>query len=135
MSRRTMARSSSNMNSASARASSVLPTPVGPGKTNEPIGRFGSCSPVRALGLALQVVDEPRDLLDPVERRLLPLPARRERVAPLLQLGELLLERLPVLRTGRELDLELAHAALRLVELDRRRVDLHAEARRGLVDE
>ena len=40
-----MARSSSNMNSASARASSVLPTPVGPRKTNEPIGRFGSCRP------------------------------------------------------------------------------------------
>ncbi len=36
------------MNSASARASSVLPTPVGPRKTNEPIGRFGSCRPVRA---------------------------------------------------------------------------------------
>ena len=33
------------MNSASARASSVLPTPVGPRKTNEPIGRFGSCRP------------------------------------------------------------------------------------------
>ena len=30
-----------NMNSASARASSVLPTPVGPRKMNEPIGRFG----------------------------------------------------------------------------------------------
>ena len=40
-----MARSSSNMNSASARASSVLPTPVGPRKTNEPIGRFGSWRP------------------------------------------------------------------------------------------
>ena len=36
------------MNSASARASSVLPTPVGPRKTNEPIGRFGSWRPVRA---------------------------------------------------------------------------------------
>ena len=33
------------MNSASARASSVLPTPVGPRKTNEPIGRFGSWRP------------------------------------------------------------------------------------------
>ena len=48
MSSRTIARSSSNMNSASARASSVFPTPVGPRKMNEPIGRFGSCSPVRA---------------------------------------------------------------------------------------
>ena len=30
-----------NMNSASALASSVFPTPVGPRKMNEPIGRFG----------------------------------------------------------------------------------------------
>ena len=33
---------------ASNRASSVLPTPVGPRKTNEPIGRSGSWSPERA---------------------------------------------------------------------------------------
>ena len=37
--------SSSNRNSASARASSVLPTPVGPRKRNEPMGRLGSCRP------------------------------------------------------------------------------------------
>ena len=42
MSMRTMWVSSSNRNSASARASSVLPTPVGPRKMNEPIGRLGS---------------------------------------------------------------------------------------------
>ena len=42
---RTMCVSSSNRNSASARASSVLPTPVGPRKMNEPIGRLGSCRP------------------------------------------------------------------------------------------
>ena len=48
MSIRTIACSSSNRNSASARASSVLPTPVGPRKRNEPIGRFGSWSPARA---------------------------------------------------------------------------------------
>ena len=48
MSMRTIAFSSSNRNSASARASSVLPTPVGPRKMNEPIGRFGSCKPARA---------------------------------------------------------------------------------------
>ena len=35
------------MNSASARASSVLPTPVGPRNRNEPIGRSGSCRPAR----------------------------------------------------------------------------------------
>ena len=38
MSMRIIARSSSNKNSASARASSVLPTPVGPRNRNEPIG-------------------------------------------------------------------------------------------------
>ncbi len=40
------------MNSASARASSVFPTPVGPRKTNEPIGPVrvlepGACAPER----------------------------------------------------------------------------------------
>ena len=40
-----MARSSSKRNSARARASSVLPTPVGPRKMNEPIGRLGSFKP------------------------------------------------------------------------------------------
>ena len=45
---RIIARSSSNRNSARARASSVLPTPVGPRKMKLPIGRFGSFSPLRA---------------------------------------------------------------------------------------
>src|SRR5438093_1349913 len=48
MSMRTIAFSSSNRNSASAFASSVLPTPVGPRNRNEPSGRFGSCMPARA---------------------------------------------------------------------------------------
>src|SRR5437867_3511537 len=48
MSRRTSAFSSSKRNSASALASSVLPTPVGPRKRNEPSGRLGSCMPARA---------------------------------------------------------------------------------------
>ncbi len=47
MSMRTIAGSLSNRNSASVCASSVLPTPVGPRKRNEPIGRFGSPSPAR----------------------------------------------------------------------------------------
>ena len=38
---RTIARSSSKRKSASVRASSVLPTPVGPRKRNDPIGRCG----------------------------------------------------------------------------------------------
>src|SRR5690348_10877851 len=50
MSIRIIARSSSNRNSASARASSVLPTPVGPRNRNEPmrseerrVGKEGRC--------------------------------------------------------------------------------------------
>ncbi len=53
MSMRIMALSSSKRNSASARAVSVLPTPVGPRKINEPIGRFGSCNPLRERRTAL----------------------------------------------------------------------------------
>ena len=48
MSSRIIASSSSNRYSASARASSVFPTPVGPRKMKLPIGRFGSFSPARA---------------------------------------------------------------------------------------
>src|ERR671938_600641 len=40
-----MASSSPNRNSASVRASSVLPTPEGPRKMNEPVGRLGSLIP------------------------------------------------------------------------------------------
>src|SRR5438132_959594 len=126
MSRRTIARSSLNMNSARARASSVLPTPVGPRNTNEPIGRFGSCRPVRARRNAL-------------ESLLLLRPRAGECVAHLFRLGDLALERvahlLRLLRQGGQLDLQLADPPLGLVELDRRRVDLHAQARSCLVDE
>ena len=47
MSTRMSADSSANRNFASARASSVFPTPVGPEKMNDPIGRRGSLSPAR----------------------------------------------------------------------------------------
>ena len=61
-----------NMNSASALASSVLPTPVGPRKMNEPIGRFGFLIPARARRTALARM---RDRLvladDPVVQRVL----------------------------------------------------------------
>ena len=53
MSRRTMACSESKRNSARARASSVLPTPVGPRKMKEPSGRLGSWRPERARRTAL----------------------------------------------------------------------------------
>src|SRR4029078_6123693 len=48
MSMRTSAVSSSNMDCARPRASSVLPTPVGPRNRNEPIGRRGFLRPARA---------------------------------------------------------------------------------------
>ena len=54
MSMRTIASCESNMNSASARASSVLPTPVGPRKRKVPIGRSGSLSPARERRSALE---------------------------------------------------------------------------------
>src|SRR3970040_162599 len=53
MSSLTMARSSSKRNSANARANSVFPTPVGPRKRNEPMGRLGSLRPARARRTAL----------------------------------------------------------------------------------
>src|SRR5258705_59719 len=43
-----IASSSPNRNSASVRASSVFPTPDGPRKMNEPVGRFGSLMPAVA---------------------------------------------------------------------------------------
>src|SRR5881227_3082517 len=45
-----------NMNSASTLASHVFPTPVGPRKMNEPIGRLGSLSPARARRTAFAIV-------------------------------------------------------------------------------
>src|SRR5580704_13827957 len=47
MSIRIMSFSSSNKNSASARANSVFPTPVGPRKRNDPIGLLVSDNPAR----------------------------------------------------------------------------------------
>ena len=44
--------SSPNKNSASAFAVSVLPTPDGPRKMNEPLGRFGSLRPARVRRIA-----------------------------------------------------------------------------------
>ena len=49
-----IASSSPNRNSASVRASSVFPTPEGPRKMNEPVGRFGSLIPARARRIAFE---------------------------------------------------------------------------------
>src|SRR4026209_2536692 len=53
MSIRIIACPSSKRNSASARASSVLPTPVGPMKMKLPSGRLGSWRPARARRTAV----------------------------------------------------------------------------------
>ena len=92
-----------------------------------------------ALGLHAQVVDGARDLLHALERLLLLRPARGELVAGRLRVGKLALQRLAhvlrLLRHRGELDLQLAHAPLRLVQLQRRGIDLHPHARRRLVHE
>ena len=92
-----------------------------------------------ALELHPQLVDPLRDLLDALEHFALRRPARGELVPALLRLCERSLDRLAhivgLLAHRCQLDLELTHSALRLVELERRGVDLHAKARRGLVDE
>ena len=92
-----------------------------------------------ALGLHAQLVDLPLDLADALQAFLLPQPAGGELVASGPCVGQLRLERLAhgrvLLRHRSELDLELAHASLGLVELDGRRVDLHPQPRRGLVHE
>src|SRR5215210_2629857 len=54
MSMRTIASSSPNRNSASVRASSVFPTPEGPRKMNDPVGRFGSFRPARERRMAFE---------------------------------------------------------------------------------
>ena len=43
-----------NKNWASVRDSSVLPTPDGPAKINEPPGRFGSFKPARVRRIACE---------------------------------------------------------------------------------
>ena len=53
ISTRTKASSVSNINSAKALANSVLPTPVGPKKIKEPMGRLGSEMPARDRRMAL----------------------------------------------------------------------------------
>src|SRR3954447_11536861 len=54
MSMRIIASSSPKRNSASVRASSVLPTPDGPRNTKEPVGRFGSLRPARDRRIAFE---------------------------------------------------------------------------------
>ena len=104
----------------------------------------------RVVGLALGLVDADLERLelglggaDVGDGGLLGLPALLHRAALLLEVGELLLERgearlrrvVGLLAEGLALDLELDPPPLELVEGDRHGVDLHAQPRRGLVDE
>ena len=102
------------------------------------------------VGLALGLLDAGGERLqlgarraDGCDRGLLGLPALLEAARLLLEIGELLFQHLePSLRRvvrllaqRLALDLELDAAALELVDLDRHRVDLHAQPRGRLVDE
>ena len=102
------------------------------------------------VGLALGLVDPDLELLllrlgrpQRRDRRLLGLPALLHRAGLLADLRELLLEGLEarlrrvvgLLAQGLALDLQLDPPPLELVQLDRHRVDLHAQPRRRLVDE
>ena len=129
MSMRTMARSSSNRKSASVRASSVLPTPVGPRNRNEPIGWWGSDRPgpgptnrVRDRGHRVVLADHPLVQLVLHADELLHLAlheARHRDAGPLRHdLGDVLL-----------VDLFLQHrvTALELVEAIGANLDLRVE--------
>src|SRR5438876_708172 len=113
---RIMARSSSKRSWARARANSVLPTPVGPRKMNEPFELFAQ-------------------LADSLHGLLFFLPLRLEAVLFRLQVGEFLLQLgQPIARggilfflQGFALDLQLHNPAVNLIELARHGVDLGAQ--------
>src|SRR2546430_1744668 len=132
MSIRTMARSSSNRNSASALASSVLPTPVGPRNRNEPVaaqlgGAARVAAPLGPLGPAAQLLERLLELADPLDGALLVLPpnGQRRQLLPFLgqlgaQRGQALLGRRVLLLGQRHLlDLQPAHRPLHRVDLHR----------------
>ena len=110
-----------------------------------------SSAAVREVGLALGLLDADRELprAPTCVARIAAIAAFSAsqrcfmRAGLLLEVGQLLLERLEpglrgvvgLLAQRLALDLELDPAPLELVELDRHRVDLHAQPRRRLVDE
>ena len=95
------------------------------------------------LGLASAARRAGLQVADPVEPGLLGLPPRVERVELLLPVGEVLLQAgQPLARglVGLGLEVQLLHLqpvdlTPELVDLHRRRVDLHPQPGRGLVDE
>ena len=114
---------------------------------DDPVAKLGGALEVGgalgALDLAAGGLELLLGLGDRADRVLLGLPLRLHRGRALALLGELALERRAALRGGvvgllgerGQLDLELHHAAVDLVDLGRQRVDLDAQARGGLVDE
>src|SRR5438105_550807 len=121
MSMRTIASWESNMNSARARASSVLPTPVGPRNRKVPIGRSGSERPARERPAGL--VEALAQLAVALGLLLLALPLGAHACRLLAQLGQfpldlgVALDGGLVLADGDLLDLELLDAPLDLVDL------------------
>src|SRR5260370_683400 len=116
MSMRTIARSSSKRNSASALASSVLPTPVGPRNRKLPVG------PLQLALRALQLLGQRRDPLDLLLLQTPPLGEGGQRLAAV---GQLLAQAGQALDGGRVgllgqrhlLDLQPAYRPLDLVHL------------------
>ena len=106
-------------------------------------GAFEVTVALGALGVEAGLFEPFLAGLDRRDRVLLRLPVRDHAVALLLQRLQLGLERLEpllarlvgLLGERGALDLELADAALDDVDLERHRVDLDAQPRRGLVDE
>src|SRR5437588_199030 len=118
--------SSSKRNSASARASSVFPTPVGPRKMNEPIGRLVSESPARLRRTAFDTRSSASSC---------PTTRCRSRQFLLDLLAPLLRVRIGFLQQRLALNFQLHDAPLDLVNLHGQGIDLHAQARRRLVDQ
>ena len=106
-------------------------------------GKLEVALPLGLLGVGARLLEPLLELADLADRVLLVLPVRHHGVALFAQPGELLVERRePLLRLrvgllGQRglLDLELADAPLDHVDLERHRVDLDAQARRGLIDQ
>src|SRR6266849_6024876 len=135
--------SESKRYSASARASSVFPIPVGPRKMNDPIGRRGSLSPARARRTACETVlmasswptirrcssssmRSRRDVSSSTRRDTgTPVHAANARRG----LEVLLVDRVVLVRTV------LLDLLLELLELVRRGRQLHSDTGRRLVDQ
>src|ERR1700690_3649502 len=148
---RIIASCESNMNSARARASSVLPTPVGPRNRKLPIGRSGSCRPARerrsAVATASIASSWPTTRscrrssmctsfsVSPSIRRLTGMPVQRATTSAMSSASTSSLRNTGASAPPPELDPPLHPPPLDLVDLGRHGVDLDADLRGGLVDQ